>query len=112
MDCLFCKIVKGEVPSDTVYEDELVMAFKDINPAAPTHILLIPKQHIDSVNDITPENSSVLAHIFETIPQIAKEAGLEDGYRVVSNVGKQAAQTVMHLHFHILGGRKMRWPAG
>ena len=105
MDCLFCKIIKGDIPSTKVYEDELVYAFRDIAPQAPTHILVIPKEHIGSVNDVTAENSSVVAHIFQVIPQIAAAEGLTGGYRVVSNCGSDAGQTVFHLHFHILGGQ-------
>ena len=106
-NCLFCKIVAGIIPSTKVYEDDLVLAFRDIAPMAPTHILVIPKTHIPSVDGITAENSAVVAHIFEVIPQIAKAEGLENGYRVVSNCGDDAGQTVHHLHFHILGGRKL-----
>jgi len=108
MDCLFCKIVAGEIPSTKVYEDEQVLAFRDIAPMAPTHILVIPKTHIGSVAEISAENSAVVAHIFEVIPQIAKVEGLTEGYRVVSNCGAHAGQTVQHLHFHILGGRALR----
>ena len=107
MDCLFCKIVAGDIPSTKVYEDEKVLAFRDIAPMAPSHILVIPKAHIGSVAEITAENSAVVAHIFEVIPQIAKAEGLENGYRVVSNCGDDAGQTVKHLHFHILGGKKL-----
>ena len=106
-NCLFCKIAAGVIPSTKVYEDETVLAFRDIAPQAPTHILVIPKCHIPSVDGITAENSSVVAHIFEVIPQIAKAEGLENGYRVVSNCGEDAGQTVHHLHFHVLGGRKL-----
>ena len=105
--CLFCKIVAGEIPSTKVYEDDRILAFRDIAPQAPTHILVIPKAHIASVAEITGENSGVVAHIFEVIPQIAKAEGLEGGYRVVSNCGDHAGQTVHHLHFHILGGRQL-----
>ena len=108
MDCLFCKIVSGEIPSTKVYEDDKVLAFKDINPLAPVHILVIPKEHIDSVAAVTAENSAVVAHIFEVIAQIAKEQGIDkDGFRVVSNCGENGCQSVKHLHFHILGGRKL-----
>ena len=107
MDCLFCKIVAGEIPSTKVYEDEKVLAFRDIAPQAPTHILVIPKTHIASVAQITAENSQVVAHIFQVIPQIAQQEGLADGYRVVSNCGAHAGQTVHHLHFHILGGKQL-----
>ena len=106
-DCLFCKIISGAIPSTKVYEDATVFAFRDINPQAPTHILVIPKAHIESCNGITADNSAVVAHIFEVIPQIAKAEGLENGYRVVSNCGDDAGQTVHHLHFHILGGKKL-----
>lgn len=105
--CLFCKIIAGEIPSTKVYEDETVLAFRDINPQAPTHILVIPKAHISGVSGITAENSAVVAHIFAVIPAIARAEGLEGGYRVVSNCGPDAGQTVPHLHFHILGGKKL-----
>ena len=103
--CLFCKIIAGEIPSTKVYEDETVLAFRDIAPQAPTHILVIPKAHIPSVDGITAENAGVVAHIFTVIPAIARAEGLEGGYRVVSNCGADAGQTVHHLHFHILGGK-------
>ncbi len=106
-NCLFCKIVAGDIPSTKVYEDETVLAFRDIAPMAPTHILVIPKVHIPSVDGVTAENSQVVAHIFEVIPQIAKAENLENGYRVVSNCGAHAGQTVPHLHFHILGGKQL-----
>ena len=107
MNCLFCKIIAGEIPSTKVYEDELCFAFRDINPQAPTHILVIPKMHLASVNEVTAENSSVVAHIFTVIPKIAAAEGLQGGYRVVSNCGADAGQTVHHLHFHILGGKEL-----
>ena len=106
-NCLFCKIIAGEIPSIKVYEDETVLAFRDIAPQAPTHILVIPKAHIGSVAEISAENSAVVAHIFEVISAIAKAEGLESGYRVVSNCGEDAGQTVHHLHFHILGGKQL-----
>ena len=106
-DCLFCNIIGGEIPSSKVYEDELVFAFRDIAPMAPTHILVVPKAHLDSVDAVTPENSAVVAHIFEVIPRIAQAEGLVNGYRVVSNCGPDAGQTVKHLHFHILGGKPL-----
>ena len=106
-DCLFCKIIAGDIPSTKVYEDDTVLAFRDIAPQAPTHILVIPKAHIPSVDGITAENSGVVAHIFETIPQIAQAEGLTGGYRVVSNCGADAGQTVHHLHFHIMGGKQL-----
>ena len=107
MDCLFCKIVAGQIPSTKVYEDDKILAFRDIAPQAPTHILVIPKNHIGSVGEITEENSSVVAHIFAVIPKIAEAEGLKNGYRVVSNCGADAGQTVHHLHFHILGGKEL-----
>lgn len=106
-DCLFCKIIAGEIPSTKVYEDDTVLAFRDIAPQAPTHILVIPKMHIASVAEVTGENSGVVAHIFEVIPRIAKAEGLDGGFRVVSNCGDHAGQTVKHLHFHILGGKQL-----
>lgn len=112
-DCLFCKIIKGEVPSKKVYEDEYVYAFHDIEPTAPTHILVIPKEHISTLNDVNGENSSVISKIYEAIAKIAKQEGIDkDGYRVVSNCNKMAGQTVFHIHFHLIGGREMGWPAG
>ena len=110
-DCLFCKIAGGEIPSNKVYEDELCYAFYDIAPQAPTHFLVVPKAHIQSVTAITPENSAVVAHIFEVIAKLSKELGMES-YRVVSNIGPQAQQSVFHLHFHVLSGRDMTWPPG
>ena len=107
MNCLFCKIVAGEIPSTKVYEDDRILAFRDIAPMAPTHILVIPKTHIPSADGITAENSAVVAHIFATIPQIAAAEGLTNGYRVVTNCGPDAGQTVGHLHFHILGGKEL-----
>ena len=107
MNCLFCKIIAGDIPSTKVYEDETVYAFRDIAPQAPSHILVVPKEHIADCNGVTEENSAVVAHIFQVIPQIAKAEGLENGYRVVSNCGEDAGQTVQHLHFHILGGKKL-----
>jgi histidine triad (HIT) family protein len=112
MDCLFCKIIAGEIPSSKVYEDDLCYAFNDIEPQAPTHILIIPKQHIKSMAEIDESNSAVVAHIFEVAAKIAKEKGLDDGFRVVSNCGDCAGQTVKHLHFHLMGGRDFGWPAG
>ena len=106
-NCLFCNIIAGKIPSTRVYEDETVLAFRDIAPQAPTHVLVVPKTHIEDCNGISAENSAVVAHIFEVIPAIAKAEGLENGYRVVSNCGADAGQTVQHLHFHILGGKPM-----
>lgn len=111
MDCLFCKIAAGEIPSKKVYEDDLCYAFYDIDPQAPTHFLVIPKAHIASVSEVTPENQAIVGHIFSVIAQITKNLGLES-YRVVSNIGEQAGQSVFHLHFHVLSGRDMTWPPG
>lgn len=112
-DCLFCKIIKGEIPSKKVYEDEYVYAFHDIEPTAPIHILVIPKEHISTLNDVDEKNSAVISKIYEAIAKIAKQEGIsEDGYRVVSNCNKMAGQTVFHIHFHLIGGREMGWPAG
>ena len=108
MNCLFCKIIAGEIPSTKVYEDDKILAFLDINPAAPVHILVVPKEHINSAADINAENSAVISHIFETIAKLAHEKGVaEKGFRVVTNIGKQGGQTVEHLHFHIIGGRQL-----
>ncbi len=108
MDCLFCSIIKGDIPSAKVYEDETVYAFKDINPMAPVHVLIVPKEHISSMNDVTAENSAVIAHIYEVAAKLAKELGIaESGFRVVSNCGADGGQTVFHLHFHLLGGKKL-----
>ncbi len=112
MDCLFCKIVNGDIPCAKVYEDEAVLAFRDIEPQAPTHILIIPKEHIKSAAEITCENSAVVAHIFEVAAKIAKDEGLDEGFRIVNNCGDNAGQTVKHLHFHLMGGRAFTWPAG
>lgn len=112
MDCLFCKIINGEIPSNKVYEDDQVFAFRDIEPQAPTHILIIPKQHIKSAAEIDESNSAVVAHIFEVAAKIAKREGLDDGFRIVNNCGDIAGQTVKHLHFHLMGGREFGWPAG
>lgn len=107
MDCIFCKIADGEIPSTKVYEDDMVLAFKDINPQAPVHIVVIPKQHIASAFDINSSNSFVVAHIFEVISKLSKELGLDGGFRVINNCGEDGGQTVNHLHFHILGGEKL-----
>lgn len=106
-NCLFCKIIAGDIPSTKVYEDENVFAFRDINPQAPVHILVVPKEHIACANDIDSSNSAVVAHVFESIAKIAKAEGLTGGYRVVNNCGEDGGQTVMHLHFHIIGGEKL-----
>ncbi len=107
MDCLFCKIIAGEIPSTKVYEDDKILAFRDINPMAPTHILVIPKEHIGGVDELNDGNSAIVAYIFSKIAEIAGKEGLTGGYRVVSNVGEDGGQTVRHLHFHILGGKKL-----
>ena len=106
-DCLFCKIAAGEIPSKKVYEDDQILAFYDIAPMAPVHVLVIPKEHIDSVAAVTEENAGLVAYIFTVIPKIAKELGLDGGFRVVSNCGPDGCQSVKHLHFHILGGKKL-----
>lgn len=110
-DCLFCKIAAGEIPSNKVYEDETVYAFHDIDPQAPTHFLVIPKEHIASCGEITAQNAQVAAHALEVIAKVTKELGITD-FRVVSNCGEQAGQSVPHLHFHVLAGRDMTWPPG
>jgi len=107
MDCLFCKIIDGKIPSSKVYEDEYVFAFKDINPQTPVHILVIPKLHLASADEVSGENSVYVAKIFEAIPKIAAEAGLTGGYRVITNCGEDACQSVKHLHFHLMGGRQL-----
>ncbi len=104
--CVFCEIAKGNIPSTKVYEDDTIMAFKDLNPQAPVHVLVIPREHISSANEVNAENSKYVAHIFEKIPEIAKSQGI-DSYRIINNCGEDAGQTVKHLHFHILGGVKM-----
>ncbi|MBQ7922942.1 MAG: histidine triad nucleotide-binding protein [Clostridia bacterium] len=106
-DCLFCKIIAGTIPSNKVYEDDDMLAFHDINPEAPVHVLVIPKAHIPSMDGVTAENSCAVAKIFEKIPEIAKMAGITNGYRLISNCGEDAGQTVHHLHFHIVGGTKL-----
>lgn len=112
MDCLFCKIAAGEIPSNKVYEDERVLAFYDIDPKAPVHFLVIPKEHIGSAADITAENSGIVAHVYEVIAKLAGKLKLEKGFRVVTNCGEEGGQTVGHLHFHILAGRNCGWPPG
>ncbi len=112
MDCLFCKIIAGEIPCSKVFEDDKVLSFKDIDPQAPFHILIIPKEHIPSAAAIDGQNSGVVAHIFEVAAQIAKENTLDGGYRLVTNSGADAGQTVGHLHFHMLAGRSLAWPPG
>jgi histidine triad (HIT) family protein len=112
-NCIFCSIVEGKIPSKKVYEDDKVFAFWDINPAAPVHVLIIPKQHIESINELDENNMHITGHIYNAAKKIAKELGVsESGYRVVSNCGKDAGQTVFHIHFHLLGGRNLNWPPG
>ena len=112
MDCIFCKFESGEIPSTKVYEDDTVVAFNDLSPQAPVHVLIIPKQHIASCDEVTDENCAVVGHIFAVAAKIAKEKGLTNGYRVVNNCGEEGGQTVHHLHFHLMGGRQFTWPAG
>ena len=111
-DCLFCKIARGEIPSKKAYEDDTVLAFEDIDPQAPVHLLVIPKEHIKDASEITPQNSAVAAHCFEVIAKLSKELKLDDGFRVVNNCGDSAGQSVKHIHFHLMGGREFTWPAG
>ena len=111
--CIFCKIISGEIPSAKVYEDERVCAFNDVSPEAPVHVLIVPKEHIESANDIDDKNASLVADIFLTAKKIAKEKGISDkGYRIVNNCGEDGGQSVKHLHFHLLGGRSLAWPPG
>lgn len=113
MSCIFCKIINGEIPSKKIYEDEKVYAFHDINPEAPVHFLVIPKEHINSANEINEKNSSIISHIFIVINKLVRELNIdEDGYRIVNNCGRLGGQTVEHIHFHILGGRGLKWPPG
>ena len=107
MDCLFCKIINGDIPSAKVYENEYVYAFKDINPNAPVHVLVVPKTHVASVDEINEDNVSLASEVIKAIPVIAKICGLTNGYRVVTNVGDDGCQSVKHMHFHILGGTKL-----
>jgi len=113
MDCLFCSIAEKKIPSTILYEDQDFIAFKDINPEAPVHILLIPKKHISSLDEVQDEDLKTMSGIYSIIQKIAKEQGIsEKGYRLVTNVGEEGGQTVNHLHFHILGGRSLQWPPG
>ncbi len=108
MDCIFCKIVNGQIPSSKVYEDDKILAFNDISPQAPVHVVIIPKEHmLTCANDINGDNVDVVAHIFTKIPEIARLCGTEDGYRIVNNCGEKGAQSVFHIHFHLLGGEKL-----
>ncbi|GAA0763631.1 MULTISPECIES: histidine triad nucleotide-binding protein [Clostridium] len=113
MDCIFCKIANGEIPSKKIYEDEKVIAFHDISPEAPIHFLVIPKDHIQSVNEISEENANIISHIFLVINKLVRELNIEKtGYRVVNNCGKDGGQSVNHIHFHVLGQRELKWPPG
>ncbi len=111
-DCIFCRIIAGKIPSTIVYKDADVVAFRDNNPQAPQHILFVPKRHIASLADLTPEDDPLLASIYAAARNVAHDLGLEQGYRFVTNVGRDGGQTVSHLHFHLLGGRQMTWPPG
>lgn len=110
MDCIFCKIADKKVPSEIIYEDEKIVAFKDLEPVAPVHVLIIPKNHISSANDISEENHEVISHIFKCVPQIAKTLNLDNGFRIINNCGSDGGQTVNHIHFHLIGGKKLGWP--
>ena len=110
--CLFCKLIKGDVPAKKVYEDERTFAFEDINPQAPTHVLIVPKEHIRGLKEATPEQAEILGYCQLVAAKIAKQRGIEEGYRTVYNVGPGAGQSVFHLHLHLLGGRNLRWPPG
>ena len=107
MDCLFCKIIEGTIPSQKVYEDDFVFAFRDIQPQAPVHVLVVPKMHIPSADAVTDENSGEIARVFAAIAKIAKQEGLANGYRVITNIGEDGCQSVKHIHFHVLGGKKL-----
>ena len=111
-DCLFCKIVAGDIPSKNVKETDNVLAFEDINPAAPTHVLVIPKKHIGSAHELKFEHGDVLGEISDVATSVAEQNGISDGYRIVTNIGSSAGQSVFHLHFHVLGGRNFSWPPG
>lgn len=112
MDCLFCKIIAGEIPSKKIYEDDKVYAFYDIDPKAPVHFLVVPKKHISAPSDITVSDELIIGHVYSVIATLAKELGLDKGYRVVANCGEEGGQTVGHLHFHVLAGRMLSWPPG
>ena len=112
-DCIFCKIIKGEIPSNKLYEDDKILAFHDVSPEAPVHFLVIPKEHIESVNDLNDSNIDIVSHIFKVINKLAIELNISDkGYRIVNNCGEDGGQTVKHIHFHVLGGRNLKWPPG
>ena len=112
-NCIFCKIISGDIPCDKVYEDDKILAFNDINPEAPVHFLVIPKKHMGSIKDLKEEDCSLLYHIMQKISDIAKDKGIDGkGYRIVNNIGSDGGQTVPHIHFHVLGGRELQWPPG
>lgn len=112
-NCIFCNIIQGKIPCEKIYEDEQVLSFKDINPEAPVHVLIIPKKHINSINDLKDEDKDIIGHIYTVCKKIAADLGIaENGYRVVTNCGMDAGQTVPHIHFHLLGGRSLNWPPG
>ncbi|MCR4943955.1 MAG: histidine triad nucleotide-binding protein [Clostridium sp.] len=112
-DCIFCKIVKGEIPSKKLYEDDKVYAFYDIEPAGPVHFLVIPKEHIESVNMLNEKNAEIVSHVFLVINKLVNELGISDkGYRIVNNTGEHGGQTVPHMHFHVIAGRNLAWPPG
>ena len=112
MNCIFCKIINGEIPSSKVYEDEYCLAFKDLNPAAPVHVLVVPKTHIESLDCVNEENIDIVSKVVSAIPAVAKAAGVQNGYRVITNIGEDGCQSVKHIHFHLMSGRKFTWPAG
>lgn len=113
MDCIFCSIIQGQIPSEKVFEDDKVLAFKDINPEAPVHIVIIPKKHISSINDLEYNDNELIGHIYNVAKKIAADLGIsESGYRIVTNCGNDAGQSVLHIHFHLLGGRSLAWPPG
>ncbi|HEX6906273.1 MAG TPA: histidine triad nucleotide-binding protein [Terriglobales bacterium] len=111
-DCIFCRIIRGEAPANKVYEDQRAFVFEDINPQAPTHVLIIPKKHIVGLKEAQPEDAEIIGYLHLVAAQIARQRGIEDGYRTVFNVGPRAGQSVFHLHLHLLGGRSLRWPPG
>jgi len=111
-DCIFCKIANKEIPSNAVYEDDRILAFRDLSPVAPAHVLIITKEHIDSLDGLEPQHAELMGHLMGKVRFIASELGLEKGYRLVSNCGSEGGQTVGHLHFHLVGGRPMQWPPG
>jgi len=111
-DCIFCRIIRGEAPAKKVYEDDRAFVFEDINPQAPTHVLIIPKKHIVGLKEAQSEDAEIIGYLHLVAAEIARQRGIEDGYRTVFNVGPRAGQSVFHLHLHLLGGRSLRWPPG